>query len=250
MTDSIVHALDFDGVICDSAIETAVSGWKAASEIWTDMGTSVAPAAIDQFKAVRPVIETGYEAILAMRLLCLGESASAIYANYADKTQALIEQSGATVAELKTRFATVRDHWIADDLPDWVSMNPLFPGIKAKLQGLAQSGACYIVTTKQERFVQHILAANDVDLAQERIFGLDRNLSKPEILMQIQRSNPNSNIVFTEDRLQALLNVAKHPDLGTIKLCFASWGYNTTDDKAVARKLGFAMPSLDEFLAN
>ena len=37
MNNSIIYALDFDGVICDSAVETAITGWKAASSIWKDM---------------------------------------------------------------------------------------------------------------------------------------------------------------------------------------------------------------------
>ena len=33
MNNSIIYALDFDGVICDSAVETAITGWKAAGSI-------------------------------------------------------------------------------------------------------------------------------------------------------------------------------------------------------------------------
>ena len=37
----MIYALDFDGVICDSAIETAVTGWKVAQKIWQDMPSSL-----------------------------------------------------------------------------------------------------------------------------------------------------------------------------------------------------------------
>jgi len=32
-----IYALDFDGVLCDSVIETAISGYKIAQIVWTDM---------------------------------------------------------------------------------------------------------------------------------------------------------------------------------------------------------------------
>ena len=34
---SKLYALDFDGVICDSAVETAVTGWRVAQTLWDDM---------------------------------------------------------------------------------------------------------------------------------------------------------------------------------------------------------------------
>ncbi len=97
MNNSIIYALDFDGVICDSAVETAVTGWKAAGNIWNDMPKAVPQARIDQFRLIRPNIETGYEAILAMRLLYMGESIESIESGYSDNIQALLEEAQVTV---------------------------------------------------------------------------------------------------------------------------------------------------------
>ena len=36
MKQSVIYTLDFDGVVCDSAIETGISGWKAGATIWDD----------------------------------------------------------------------------------------------------------------------------------------------------------------------------------------------------------------------
>ncbi|WP_411727104.1 hypothetical protein [Methyloglobulus sp.] len=74
----MIYALDFDGVICDSAVETAITGWKAASGILGDIPKAVPQEMIGRFRLVRPIIETGYEAILAMRLLQLEEAVEAI----------------------------------------------------------------------------------------------------------------------------------------------------------------------------
>lgn len=249
MTDSLVFALDFDGVICDSAVETAITGWKAASVLWQDMPKTVPQMMIDHFRVVRPIIETGYEAILAMRLLFLGETTDAVFADYGNKIQLLMTDANVTVDDLKKLFGETRDVWIAEDLDDWVKMNPLFPGVAAKLQRLGQLYPWYVVTTKQERFVKQILQANGIVLADERIFGLDRKMSKVEVLALLLGSHPGAKVHFVEDRLPTLLNVLKYDALASVNLAFALWGYNTEEDKAVAQNHPFNAIQLTDFLA-
>jgi phosphoglycolate phosphatase-like HAD superfamily hydrolase len=244
----MIYALDFDGVICDSAVETAITGWKAAGQIWSDMQGSVPETLITQFRQVRPIIETGYEAILAMRLLFLGESCAAIYSDYEAKTKQLLEQAQVTTDELKKLFGETRDHWIADDLSDWIRMNPLFAGVAEKLRAMGHTQDWYVVTTKQERFVKHILSANAIELDEARIFGLDRQMSKPQVLRHLLSLHPDQAVRFVEDRLPTLLNVQSQPDLTEVELLFALWGYNTDEDKLMAEKSGFTTQKLSDFL--
>lgn len=249
MNDSILYALDFDGVICDSAVETAITGWKAARLIWPDMANEVPQDKIDQFRQIRPMIETGYEAILAMRLLQLGENTEAIASSYSDKIESLLQQSQRTIADLKNLFGETRDAWIKEDLADWVNMNPLFPDVADKLRQLGLTRPWLIITTKQERFVKQILKANDIELADESIFGLDRNLSKQEVLSGLLQRNPAQTIVFVEDRLPTLLNVLNNAQLQSVKLIFALWGYNTAEDKAIAAQQCILGQELEDFLS-
>ncbi|WP_036254257.1 HAD family hydrolase [Methylobacter sp. BBA5.1] len=250
MNNSIIYALDFDGVICDSAVETAITGWKCAGQIWDDMPGPVPPSQlIDQFRQVRPIIETGYEAILAMRLLHLGETTASIYTDYAGKTQALMQAAQVDAGDLKQRFGATRDAWIETALADWIDMNPLFSGISERLQRLGQQGIWYIITTKQERFVKQILKANRIELPDAHIFGLDRNMSKQEVLKKLLEKHSGQPIHFVEDRLPTLLNVLKNDQLAEIKLIFALWGYNTDADKGVAAQNPFVCQLLENFLA-
>jgi phosphoglycolate phosphatase-like HAD superfamily hydrolase len=248
MNNSIIYALDFDGVICDSAVETAITGWKAAGCIWEDMPKAVPQVMIDRFRLIRPNIETGYEAILAMRLLFLGEAIESLDRGYGDKIQALLKEAQVTVDELKNLFGETRDIWITDDLAGWVMMNPLFDGVAIKLQKLGQLCPWYVITTKQERFVKQILKANAIELADERIFGLDRNMSKVEVLKGLLKDHPNEMIYFVEDRLPTLLNVLKTDELASVKLIFALWGYNTAEDKTLAAEQTFTLQQLEDFL--
>lgn len=249
MNNSIIYALDFDGVICDSAVETAITGWKAAGSIWGDMPEAVPQTKIDRFRLIRPNIETGYEAILAMRLLYLGETIESLESGYSDKIQALLKEAQATVDDLKKLFGETRDIWIANDLTDWIMMNPLFPGVAEKLRMLGQQYPWYIVTTKQERFVKQILKANAIELVDEHIFGLDRNMSKVEVLKGLLKTHPNQTIYFVEDRLPTLLNVSKTGELASVKLIFALWGYNTAEDKVLAAEQPYTLQRLEDFLA-
>lgn len=248
MNNSILYALDFDGVICDSAVETAITGWKAASNIWSDMPNAVPQTMIDQFRLIRPIIETGYEAILAMRLLYLGETTQAITSGYVEKIQRLLQQARVTPDDLKKLFGETRDTWIEDNLSDWINMNPLFPGVAEKLQKLGPQTPWLIITTKQERFVKQILKANGIELADELIFGLDRNMSKSEVLTQCLQTYPSQTIYFVEDRLPTLINVQKNDQLASVKLIFALWGYNTAEDKVLAAQHGFIDQQLEDFL--
>lgn len=248
MKSNTLYALDFDGVICDSAIETAMTGWQAACKIWTEMPKNVPAGLPALFRQVRPNIETGYEAILAMRLLYLGHDCQVIFDQYQTLTQDLMVRTSVSVDDLKQLFGSTRDHWIAHDLGSWIANNPLFDNIAQRLQSLKQRHDWVIITTKQERFVSQILAANGIALDAANIYGLDRNMSKVEVLKQLGQSHLQHKIIFVEDRLPTLINVAKQADLADIELQFALWGYNTQADKLEASQQGFTVIQLEEFL--
>jgi len=244
MDQTPIYALDFDGVICDSAIETAITGWKVASHLWSDMaGTVPTEQHIDQFRQLRPQLETGYESILFMRLLQQGESVENIRINIASF---LKELAGDTDA-LKKLFGQTRDQWIEQARAEWLEMNPLFGGITDKLQQLNGS-PWYIVTTKQERFVEEILKVNQVHLEPENIFGLDAKMSKQAVLLALQEKHGDTPLCFVEDRVQTLVDVLDNPKLKTLKLQLADWGYNTQQDKELAKTKGIPLVSLADFL--
>ena len=248
MSNPIIYVLDFDGVICESAQETAITGWKAACTIWTDMSSSAPHDKVDQFKAVRPIIETGYEAILTMRLLYLGESIEAIYNGYSEKFKSLIKDADLTVEGLKKLFGDTRDAWIEQDSNGWVAMNPLYDGVAEKLKTLSRNCSWYIVTTKHERFVKLILQANGVELPDYHLFGLDRNMTKTEVIKGLLKYHPGETLHFVEDRLHTLVNILNKGELPEVKLIFAVWGYNRAEDKDVAQQYDLTLQTLETFL--
>ena len=248
MAKTKLYALDFDGVICDSAIETGVTGWKVARQIWQDMPEQTPTDMIDLFRQVRPVMETGYEAILIMRLLFEGIPAKTLLNDFSASIKTIISQDKLSTDELKHKFGETRDRWIENNIDEWVEMNPLFDGIADKLKSIEMQ-QCTIITTKQERFVSQIFAANDISFPAERIFGLDRQLSKQQVLSDLSEQHPNDVILFVEDRLPTLHNVINDDRLSHIKCLFADWGYNTDQDKADAKqKVEITTINLSEFI--
>jgi len=209
-------------------------------------GTVPTEQHIKQFHALRPQLETGYEAILFMRLLQQGESVESVQAHIAT----FLQELGDNTAALKQMFAQTRDQWIEQARQEWLIMNPLFAGVTDKLQALEESGQpWYIITTKQERFVEEILKINQITLARENIFGLDANMSKEAVLLSLQDKHGTRPLCFVEDRLATLLKVLDNPKLQTVKLQLADWGYNTAEDKKIAEQRNIPLISLADFLA-
>lgn len=247
MLQPVIYALDFDGVICDSAWETGMAGWKTAEQLWPSLQVQPDDSLLAKFRLARPVLETGYEAVLIIYLLQQGVTPEEILANFATEKPKLMRKLDLEIKQLKNLFATTRDLWIAEHLQEWVTLNPLFTGIKEKLQQWVATDSCYILTTKQERFVQIILAANNITLAAERIFGLDRNVSKEQLLLDLKEHYPDTRLRFIEDRLPTLLSVQQHPQLQDIELQLATWGYNTPSEHKLALEQGIPVVGLAEF---
>lgn len=81
-------------------------------------------------------------------------------------------------------------------------MNPLFSNVAFKLQMLGQQSSWYIVTTKQERFVSQILKANSIELPAAKIFGLDRNMNKIDVLKVLLEAHPSEKSILLKTAFQ------------------------------------------------
>jgi phosphoglycolate phosphatase-like HAD superfamily hydrolase len=233
-----VLALDFDGVLCDSARETGITGWKAAGTLWKDMSESLPPQSIlDAYCRARPVIEIGYEAILMMRLLKDGEEPEALLETFPERLYETVARSDTDTVGLKRLYGAVRDRWIQADPQDWLALSPLYPGTGEVLSALALETDCYIVTTKQERFVERLLEYNGVRFAAEHIFGLDSGMKKEAMLHELMKRHPDRRVHLVEDRLATLARVRARPELAGVKLHIACWGYNTEAERREAMSL-------------
>jgi phosphoglycolate phosphatase-like HAD superfamily hydrolase len=248
MNSNTLYALDFDGVICHSAIETAGTSWMAAQALWPDMqDEAITEARIEAFVKMRPCLEVGYEAPLIMRLLHQNIDLDVECSNYHAQMQNLLTENDFNKDALQMLFGRIRDNLIEQDETQWLSKNPLFDGVADKLRNLNKED-WLIITTKQERFVKKTLQGNHIELADDRLFGLDRKLSKQAVLENLIEEYPEREVIFVEDRLPTLLGVQENPALSSVKLQLVDWGYNTSSQQQIARQNGIEVIDLESFL--
>jgi hypothetical protein len=94
-----------------------------------------------------------------------------------------------------------------------------------------------IVSTKEGRFIEQLLADAAVMLPVERILGKEVKRSKKETLKVLMAElNHCKSVHFIEDRLAALQAILTDPALQGVNLYLAGWGYNTAQDREIARQ--------------
>ncbi|KAG0598847.1 hypothetical protein M758_12G105400 [Ceratodon purpureus] len=251
-----LYALDFDGVLCDSCGESSISALKATKlrypELFAGVDTATETWILDQMRVVRPVVETGYENILLVRLLLEIKVPHVRKSSVADKLSVdgiladwehgikpvVMKEWGENDKEVLVElFGKVRDDWIERDLHGWISANRFYPGTADALK--FSSSTLFIVTTKQARFASALLKElAGVDFPMDRIYGLGSG-PKVEVLKQLQERAEHEGLTlhFVEDRLATLRNVIKTPALDKWNLYLGTWGYNTPSERDEAASI-------------
>ncbi|WOD40877.1 HAD family hydrolase [Nodosilinea sp. E11] len=239
-----ILALDFDGVVCDGLREYFQTAWKAYREVFEPAAGDPPAGLAERFYPLRPVVETGWEMPLVLYGLMVGLPDEDILTRWPELVPQLLAQAGVEPATIGRAVDGVRDRWIDHDLDDWLSYQRFYPGVIDRIQQ-AQANAIelVIISTKEGRFIQQLLAKSGVELPgdgplgtdpAQRIVGKEVKQPKYDTLRQIKTANPDATIWFVEDRVNALQAVQRQPDLTDIGLFLADWGYNTAADRALA----------------
>ncbi|KAM0927673.1 hypothetical protein ACQ4PT_002693 [Festuca glaucescens] len=187
-----LYALDFDGVLCDSCGESSLSAVKAAKVRWPSVFEHIDATMegwiVEQMYTLRPVVETGYENLLLVRLLVEilvpsarhssvseGLSVQEILENWLKLKPTIMSEWNEDRESLVDLFGRIRDEWIENDLPGWIGANRFYPGTADALK--FSSSEIYIVTTKQGRFAEALLKElAGIEIPSERIYGLGTGL--------------------------------------------------------------------------
>lgn len=232
-------ALDFDGVICDGLLEYFQTAWRTYCRIWSPSDKTPPEGLAESFYRLRPVVETGWEMPCVLRSILQGTPEAEILQNWGAICLELVQTEGLVPVEVEQLVDRVRDEWISQDLSGWLSLHRFYPGVIPQLQRVLADGIeLYIVTTKEDRFVQQLLAQAGVNLSASRIFGKSVRQPKAQTLRQLQQSAsvPEPVIWFVEDRLKTLQTIAPQMDLQDVQLFLADWGYNTAGDRSIAQQ--------------
>lgn len=233
-----VYCFDFDGVVCDSAPETALAAWNACGVLWPASAAPLPGALQERFCRLRPVLHTGFEAVPLMRLIADGGADdAAILTGFDALRDEFVQRENLSEEKLKTVFAEARDALIEKDRAEWLKWNRFYPGIGEALTAAIKQHEVFIITTKQERFVELLLNHNGIELQMARVFGLEQNKSKPEILGELlhRQELAGGNFHFVEDRMDTLNHVVATPALEPVHLYLVDWGYNTPAHREEAK---------------
>jgi phosphoglycolate phosphatase-like HAD superfamily hydrolase len=251
-----VLALDFDGVICDSAGEclysayntyAAVRGLQDAASV-----TDIRSDWYDTFYQIRPYIRDGKDYFVI--LYFLENEISVESQTQFDDQSAAVMQEVCSLAEVENKddlekhFQDSRRAIRAKDEAAWFDMNPLYDRMREGLDSLGPGfEGVYITTSKPTDAATKILYHNGIEIPEPQILGKDKvkKTVAKNSQMEAVASAANielSEILFLDDQVSHLTAAQK---IGV--QCFvATWGYNTDEQVEEAVQAGIPLLSEDD----
>lgn len=239
-----ILALDFDGVLCDGMREYFEASRRTYIRVWPD---EQAPSEelFPAFRALRPVIMTGWEMPVLLRALVQGYSQVAMLQNWEAVRDALVHadspQGKALGHTLTQTLDEVRRAWIAATADDWLARNVPYCPLDDTRRLLAEPECAVLVTTKEGEFARQILDHWGVHLAdiQGKEAGTHKCDNLRALIAQYTATHGRRPVLwFVEDRLETLQHVTTHADLEDVGLFLATWGYNTPEVRASVQDHG------------
>ncbi|QCS50709.1 HAD family hydrolase [Picosynechococcus sp. PCC 11901] len=249
MAAKTIIAFDFDGVICDGRPEYFHSASLGYQKIWPDEPITPTATLQGSFNDLRPLIETGWEMIILLRALQQGIPTVQLWQAWSAIVQRTLQQENLSAAQLMEALDQVRDRQLQTQLDQWLGRHHFYLGMVALLQNLLQQNDVtpYIITTKEARFTRQLLQHQNVDFPAAQIFGKEQKQPKTATLKQLL-SPEVETFIFIEDRLKTLEKVQQQPELSTLQLFLADWGYNTAPERSSATQQGIPVVNLSQWV--
>jgi phosphoglycolate phosphatase-like HAD superfamily hydrolase len=246
-TGSSILALDFDGVICNGLPEYFQSSWLVYSQMWSVPTVPAPPELFPAFSRLRPLIEHGWEMPLLVWALQQNIPEEQLINDWTNLALKILADHQLSSKDVVRVLDAVRDRSIEQDLSAWLKLQSCYPGTIAKLLALPANINPVIITTKDGRFTRQLLEDQGVQLPADAIFGKEGKQSKADTLRNLLTSQPDQ-IWFVEDRLPTLHTIHQQPDLDSVQLFLADWGYNTPAERLAAQQDDrITLLSIDQF---
>ncbi len=243
----IAVALDFDGVISDSAPEAFVVAQETYRELRPASGLDApgreaAPAAA-LYAAFVEWMPLGNRAEdFAVSLDALAEGIAVLDQDEYDAYRSRFDPG--FLADFHTRFYEVRHAFAARDPEAWRNCMRPYPAIVDALRLSSGKPKMVIATAKDRLSVRRLLHDYGLDghFPDDRIFDKEVGVRKRAHLERIREKFGCAfeQLRFVDDKLNHLEDVAS---LG-VECVLASWGYNGPREEAGARAAGFEVATL------
>lgn len=227
--------LDFDGVVCDALVEcaavSAVGGQPSGPlPDLADALETLTAQFVTRFASVRPHCRTLADFMVV-------NSISGPVSTRAEFEAARAACDRAEVDRQSARAQAARDHWRIAAPSAWLALHTPYPGVEHLLT--AASGRVAIVSNKDaasiHRLLEHFGVAQHV---REVVGGCS---DKPSALARL--AGGRGAVSFIDDNLANVLAVGRVPGVRSL---WATWGYHSLEDRAVATARGVTALTLDE----
>lgn len=247
-------ALDFDGVISDSAPECFVVGLRTYLDLKRDSrletalprGPSPGRDQVEGDPLYPPFVDL---MPLGNRAEDFGIAFSALEARAALPDQASYDAFRSQLTEewlgaYHRRFYEIRSVLADEDPSGWRQLMGTYPEFLAVLRRRAASVELAIATAKDRVSVRALLRSYGIDdlFSADRLLDKETGANKAEHLERLQRrcGCEFSEITFIDDKVNHLDSVAS---LG-VRCALAAWGYNGAREVALALSRGYLVCTL------
>jgi phosphoglycolate phosphatase-like HAD superfamily hydrolase len=211
--------LDFDGVICDSLLETMVSSWLGYYLLRRERQPSAMPASLrEDFAGLRPYVRAGEDFILIHELI----AAKVPVRSQAEFDEQLAQRGERLIRRYRESFYQARGDLLTREREYWMALNRLYPHVVRHLADWIPSPALFILSTKRADFIVEILKNKGIPMDPKRVLSCAAREKKDTILRNLA-DRGLSKALFIDDQIDHLApEEARDPRiLGLL----ASWGY-------------------------
>lgn len=243
-----VWALDFDGVVCDSSLETGLRAWEVLQRFRHGLPEEPSATVMERWQELRPILEKGWHSVVVMEAAYAGLRFAEASKQWERLQEEFLRRHRVEKDEVNQLHEGRRDWWIAHHPEQWVAQNPLYPGMAEAVGQLRQRHRVFIVTTKALRFTLLLNQAYRLGFQPEEVFALESGRPKEETVAELARlPEAAGGTHFVEDRLPTLRRFLARADLDAIRLYLATWGYNAPEEHEEARRTRIRVVGLGEF---
>jgi len=235
-------AMDFDGVIADSIMECAVSGYNGFAKFTNSSKYIVDPNEIDEtslliFQRMRPFIRSGEDYIYLFQALI----DKVTIGNQNDFDDFKAEHIDRKII-YHDYFYSSREELFTNHFSKWMELNPLYNGMKIFLNSISID--FHIISSKASKYINEILLQNNISIKDKNVHSTEDGLDKIEILQNIMsKNNYNAvNTYYIDDHLDTLIKMNK----SKVNCLLAMWGYNNNNLDEYS-ELKINMISLEDF---
>ncbi len=217
MTSRTLLFLDFDGVICDSALECFTSSAAAYGRIRGEAPPDSEREEKLKFDTLRPFVRNSEDYLFIQEIIHLGTAIG----NQADFDAYIDRSTEAKRKDYRRLFYEARSKSLAEKPDEWLDSNPLFPHMKEPLRAHASDEGLYILSTKKGEFITAILSHHGITMDSARIISSGENERKLDLISKILDEGIGGNALFVDDQVDHL----KGNTDPRITVCLPLWGY-------------------------